>query len=219
MPNALLQFQQMISDVNRLLEHHPNFEAALPGKPSNDEGPLLRSCVLLIYAAWEYYFEESLIEAAQELASNDLNMLPSETKKWVSGRPPTSKDAWNLAGEGWRSTLKGTVEVYARGIEKDPTSWGLNTVNSFAVETAHSTLFGIQVLSSISWQRMSSSKVKKKLDDLVRLRGDIAHGKWTPSPLHLAHVRDWISFADKLATNHDKLLFRWLGSLANGLAT
>lgn len=89
MTDALDALQVALADVDNLIEHHP--KTAEPGRgrgrgrPSTDEGPLLRSCVLLIYAAWEVYVEDSLVCVVQQLAEGaGPDHLPKALRAFAS---------------------------------------------------------------------------------------------------------------------------------------
>jgi hypothetical protein len=218
MSEALVQFEKMLSDVERLLAHHPNFYNPLPGKPANDEGPLLRSCIVLTYAAWEFYFEESLIEVATAFSEHPIDYLPETLRKWVGAQKVTTSDPWALAGDGWRKALVNAVTIYTRGVENDPTSFGINTANSWNVEDVHRKVLGVSILRQIRWGHAKNEYVRETLDELVRLRGDIAHGKGPTEPLHLSHVKTWIKFAERLVRQYDTRLFKWVDKHFDGLA-
>lgn len=215
---AFDHFQALMSDVDNLIEHHPKFLEPFQGRPVGDEGPLLRSCVVLMYAAWEVYFEDSLIEAATELAQRDRGDIPQATLDYLAGK--VSGDPWRLADDGWRTALIEVVTETVRGREDDQGSYGVNTASPRTVSQLQRDILGVSILDRSTWSargRSTSKGVKDQLTKLVRLRGEIAHTGRPLTSLHLRHVRDWRTFVRKLAETHDAKLAAWLTETTNSL--
>lgn len=218
MSDALDHFEALMSDVDNLIAHHPKFIEPLRGHPATDEGPLLRSCIVLIYAAWEVYFEDSLIKAAGALAQRDRVDIPEQTLAWLGER--VADDPWRLADNGWRVALVEAVTELVRGREDDALSFGVNTASPGTVSTLQYNVLGDSILERCTWSapgRSTSKGVKDALMRLVRLRGEIAHNGRPAGPLHLRHVRDWRKFIRRLAEKHDEQLSLWLFGNANAL--
>lgn len=218
MSAALDHFESLMSDVGNLIEHHPKFLEPVQGRPVNDEGPLLRSCIVLIYAAWEVYFEDSLIEAATELAQRERSYIPSETLDYLAAN--VSGDPWRLADDGWRSALVEVVTEAVRGREDEEGSFGVNTASPKTVSLLQHKILGASIIDRSTWSargRSTGKGVKDQLTKLVRLRGEIAHTGRPLTPLHLKHVRDWQNFTRRLATTHDEKMSAWLWETSSTL--
>lgn len=174
MSDALAHFQLLLADVDNLIEHHPKFVEPLPGRPTSDEGPLLRSCIVLTYAAWEVYFEDSLIEASLILSRGERSDLPQATLDYVAKK--SRETPWSLADAGWRNELVRIVTERVRGTPNNASSFGVNTAGPGIVNSLLDEILGVRTLNQCAWKGAKSDTVKSKLSALVKLRGDIAHG-------------------------------------------
>jgi hypothetical protein len=85
MSQALDRLNVMLGDVDNLLEFHPAARSNGKGRPAGDLKPLLRSSVVLTYAAWEVYVEDSMIETVRGIAQPPTvpARLPEELRKFV----------------------------------------------------------------------------------------------------------------------------------------
>ncbi len=205
---ALKALQTALGDVDNLIEHHPKAADPGRGRPTTDEGPLLRSCVLLTYAAWEVYVEDGLIWAVEQLAHRSApDHLPPALRKFVAAA--VGADPWQLAGAAWRAATVAAVTARVRGTE-DADSVGVNTAGPGQVIALHDEVLGVRLLNHCRWQKMSTGKVKGELASFVRIRGAIAHTGQPPGPLHLKDVRDWRAFVKRLAETLDRHLEVWV---------
>lgn len=212
MTSALDALQVALADVDNIIKHHPKATQPSRGRPKTDEGPLLRSCVLLIYAAWEVYVEDSLVWAVEQLArSSDPESLPVTLRSFVAGA--IGADPWQLAGDAWRTAAVAAVVNRVRGGE-DEDSFGVNTAGPRQINGLHDQVLGERLLDQCRWQRMSTKRVKQELATLVRIRGAIAHTGKTEGPLHLVGVREWRSFIERLARRLDSHLTAWVADRA-----
>jgi hypothetical protein len=210
MTPALDALTTALCDVDNLIEHHPKAIDPGRGRPVTDEGPLLRSCVLLTYAAWEVYIEDGLIWAVEKLACQSFpDQLPEALRTFVADA--VGSDPWKLAGDSWRETTVGAVTVRVRGTEEDD-SFGVNTAGPRQVIALHDQVLGARLLNYCRWQKMPVSRVKEELASLVRIRGSIAHTGQPPGSLDLKGVRSWRAFVQRLASQLDQQLERWVGN-------
>src|SRR5262249_41449291 len=87
------------------------------------------------------------------------------------GNANNGLNAWKLAGAGWKQVLRDNLkEVLAR------TTGSLNTPKTAQVEELFEKTIGLSNLSSLwRWHGSNPKKAAEKLDDLVTLRGSIAH--------------------------------------------
>ncbi len=207
MTPALDALQIALLDVDNLIEHHPKASDPAAGRPATDEGPLLRGCVLLTYAAWEVYVEDSVIWAVTQVAAEaSPDQLPAALRIFVA--EAVDKDPWRLAGDGWRDAAIATVTARVRG-DAGGQSFGMNTAGPGQVVTLHKQVLGVSLLDNCRWQKKSTVAVKKDLSEFVGIRGEIAHTGRPPGPLHLKGVRDWRGFVQRLATTLDRHIEEW----------
>ena len=210
MSKALDRLGVMLGDVDNLLDYHPAAAAPARGRPPGDLKPLLRSCVVLTYAAWEVYVEDGMIEAAESVAqsSSGPGEVPAALRAFVAS---WCKDPWWLAGDGWRKTITDAVTEHVRGDEA--ITFGINTAGPKQVSELHRDVLGVDLLKQCKWQNMPNAKVRSELAALVRIRGKIAHAGTTPGELDLKGTRSWRDFIDRLARTLDARLDDWLSSL------
>jgi RiboL-PSP-HEPN len=73
MPSRSLQifYYNLLNDINQLIKIHDTLNK---GKGRKSLGHLTRSGVVLLCAAWEVYIEEVLVEAANYLKKNTINL-------------------------------------------------------------------------------------------------------------------------------------------------
>lgn len=209
MTAALDNLKTILQDVDNLLSHHPKATAPTRGRPESDEGPLNRSCVVLAYAAWEVYAEDSLVWVAERLASVPApEDLPDATRAFIAAQV---SDPWKMTGEGWRTVLVDGVQRLVQGDPEDETSFGVNTAGPRQIAALHSKVIGVRLLDRCSWSRNDNDKVKRDLAHLVRERGSIVHTGKPLGTLHLARVRQWRNWIETIASSLDREITTWLG--------
>jgi len=119
----------------------------------------------MLCAAWELYLEEVAIESAKFLCNknNSPKDLPKQVQKEISNSVKTSKHELKpleLSGDGWKEIYISHVDVLTKK---------LNTPKSPVVDELFKITVGIKNISD-QW-----TLGKKKIDDFVTARGDIAH--------------------------------------------
>lgn len=207
-----MKLQTQLKDVDSLISLHPNrqpgAEVKGAGRPSGTSTPpLLRSCVLLTYAAWEVYVEDSALEAATKVADQAVfEKVPQATRTLLAGK--VKGDPWSLAGDGWRQVLKDQVKLLVHGDEKR--SFGINTADPEQISFLHKDVFGSNLLAQCSWRGVSKDKVGSDLALLVNVRGAIAHKGQPDEALNLGGVEAWRTFVWNLGEALDKKIEAWL---------
>lgn len=208
MTPALEALEIQLGDVDNLISHHSSVINPRRGRPAIDEGPLLRSCVLLAYAAWEVYIENSLIWAVEQLTSRSSpDRLPDALRSYV-GRT-VEKEPWKLAGEDWRETAVKIVTTRVRG-DEDAGAYGVNTAGPGLIVSLHREVLGARLLNDCGWTNSPPVKVKEDLQLFVKVRGSIAHTGSTEGSLYLDGVRSWRDFIKRLAGQLDRRLEDWV---------
>lgn len=192
--------------MDNLIERHPN-RAGTPEdrparRPPGEHSPLLRSCVLLTYAAWEVYAEDSVVAAVESLVTGgDLHQLPTALRDFAA----KGADPWAFAGDGWRQAVLDSVTLRVRGDERSTSAgkFGINSAGPGQLMKLHDEVFGDRPLNRCRWQKMSPASVKNQLALLVEVRGSIAHTGTTPGNLNLSGVESWRSFVWSLGQKLD----------------
>lgn len=174
-PDHIQALEENISEVKRLLEIHKGLAGNAPGRKHNVE-VLNKSAIVLLVACWEALIED-LAEAAYSALladAKDHMVLPFDVLTLASKPLKDDNDnrkVWRLAGDGWKTVLLDHKEaVFKQYIGK------LNTPKPKQVDALFQSLLGLpSISSSWHWKRMSSENAIKALEDLIELRGSIAH--------------------------------------------
>lgn len=173
-------FEKNFKDVENLFSIHGNITKGVRGQGRNLTPSLLRSIVITLSACWEAYVEDVCLEGAKLVRTlNDPSKLPNGIKSKIVTplkSNPNPIEIFNLAGGGWRKLYDEQVRNLCDGL-----AGGLNTPNSKNVTQLLETIFGLKrVHEQWSWSGMNPANAAKKLDELVVLRGSIAHGRAQP---------------------------------------
>lgn len=170
------RFDRGLGDVDRLMEIHSELGGTDRGQRVGLE-PLNRSAVVLLTAVWEGFVEDTASSAVERLveAAGGPDDLPARLRATVAKEIKSDQHqlaAWRLAGDGWRTHLRERLPEYA-----DHRARGLNTPNSRRVEALFDDTIGLErITDAWTWQKMRPERAREKLDQMIRRRGDIAHG-------------------------------------------
>ncbi|MEV4211172.1 HEPN domain-containing protein [Micromonospora sp. NPDC049662] len=196
--NATLVFEKLEQDVNALLTLHSG--AGSPGRPKGNNGPLLRSALVVLVTAWENYVEQVLSEAIDHVIPTiaaDPTLLSPLLEEAVANK--AAKSVWAVIGDGWLDVARKRVshEIYT-----------LNNAASRQVNDLVKKVLGIEnILDAVNWQQYDAAKAQVELTSLVNdIRGEIVHRGTTPGSLHLAGVESWRSFMNNLVCCFDDAL-------------
>jgi hypothetical protein len=195
-------------DVDYVMSRHPNSDGRRGSQgPDAPAMALGRSAVLLTYAAWEVYCEESLLEIAEWLASRPLDRLPAATRSFISDK--AKSDPWVLE-QGWSAALVELVKRETLGTGQEP-NWGMNNANAAGVIKLQKAILGHAPLKDVRWAHASNDWALAKLERFVRLRGEIAHSGRQKSRLWAGDFNlDWRVFVEKLTEELDYAIRMWL---------
>jgi hypothetical protein len=187
-----------------------SFSKTTQGKPSSAERSLFAASAVFAYAVWEFYAEELSIESVKFLAGNiDEQHVPEAARKLVEHNSKT----WDLAVHpGWRQLWIDRVSERARGKEGTDDSFGLSTANESKVKRLFEHI-GVDPFLSVNVEVPSGDSPTSKLDDLVRLRGQIAHTGKAPTDFYKGDAVWYQEFIGKLATAVDESVRDQLGAL------
>ncbi len=170
-PSHLRGLFANLSEVDQLVAMHEVFAGPGPGR-KHDVEVLNKSAIVLVVACWEAYVEDLADACLEYMIKNakDHSVFPNVVLERV-GSKYSGNNAWRLAGEGWRSALSDNLkEILAR------TTGTLNTPKTVQVDELFLKAVGHARLSSCwCWRGRTASQASKALDDLVALRGAIAH--------------------------------------------
>ena len=192
--SSLAKIRSNLIDVDRLIQSH----AALGGEDRGRRslGHITRAGVLLICAAWERYIELLLAESVDMLcdATPLPTNLPLSVQKHFSALVKEAKHQLmplHLAGEGWKQVYKSYTQDAASR---------LNTPSSRNIDRLFLHFTGLVDLSQ-SW-----SQGAIPLDEIVTLRGDVAHKGREAQYIRIGSLRDHRALVLRNAIDTDNAL-------------
>ena len=193
-----------MNEVKRLSAIHSDIGGSGPGRKHNIE-VLNRSAIVLIVACWESYIEDLACIAFDYLLTNakQPHHIPSKVLTTASKDLKENKDeskVWELAGDGWRKVLKRhRKSVLDRYVGK------LNTPRPKQIDDLYETLLGMKNVSKAwAWKGTTNKRALERLDNLITLRGEIAHRVVAGNSVHKKHVdqaRHLIGFLSAVLSN------------------
>lgn len=187
-------------EVDALIAIHRSFTRGKAGRPQKALAVLHKSAVVLLVACWEAYVEDLARTAFDEIFSraSSPDIFPGSVLS-VAGRPlKEDKDdrrVWDLAGDGWKQVIQRYKEtVLEEYIGR------LNTPRPSQVDSLFERLIGLKRLSSCwRWTGMSNQRVLDRLNQLIDLRGEIAHRVEASRRIYKKEVDDYSQFINRLA--------------------
>lgn len=191
-------YQQIDNDVEALLGLHTG--SGEPGRPVGNNAPLLRSAIVLLVTAWENYVEQAITEVfnhAEPAIRSDHNLLSAHLRSAVAKK--AKDDPWAVVHDGWLTVARARAAYEIRSFN--------NAATKQTNQLVHEVLGCADVLDSVGWQAVSSTKAQADLTELVNdIRGEIVHRGTTPGNLNLPAVRNWRRFLGNLVKSFDKAL-------------
>lgn len=212
MPDSkpLIRLEKRLADARRLVEIHEEATGPDPGRRHNYD-VLNRSAVVLAVAAWESFIEDLAAANARFLARRlfNANAMPDHVRDgmlfWMHAEHKlhtlnrTSKDAlWRLTDDKWRTEY---VRFAVSKLKR------FNTPNHDNVRRLFSEIFGIEdVARSWGYRRWPHEIYVRKLNELLRLRHEIAHGTIGDEAVRKTRARDGINLVSALSSRTDGAL-------------
>ena len=183
--------------IDNLFEIHAKITGGVQGQGRRLTPSLLRASLVFMCASWETFIEDICIEGADILISEvgDAPRVPNGIKSKIARDLREAKnplDIWQIAGDGWKAAFKDKVVKLCDG-----QSGGLNTPNYKNVSGLLYDIFGLKLEPHWRWQGMTSKAAIGKLDQIVRLRGGVAHGQ-NPGSLNIQMCRDYNNHIEHL---------------------
>jgi RiboL-PSP-HEPN len=161
--------------VERLLTIHKTLGGSGPGRRHNLE-VLNKSAVVLTCAYWEAFIEDLAAEALEHLAehSSSAQDVPQELQLSIAPELERQKHQlamWQLADAQWRKLLRERADRIT-GV----TDRSLSNPTSGKVDEFLSSQAGIvKVTDSWRWSSTTANAARRRLDEFVDLRNQIAH--------------------------------------------
>lgn len=187
-------------EVNRLLEIHVDISGSGPGRKRNVQ-VLNKSALILLLACWEAYIEDAAENCFEFMLNNAsapdvfpehvLALAAKEVKKAETQR------IWGLSGDGWRDELTRHKDKI---LNKYIVKGSFNTPSSGNIDRLFAELVGLTSISSEwFWPSMTNERAKSKLEELIDLRGSIAHRVEASRTVYKKDVEFYKKFISRLA--------------------
>ncbi len=198
-PAHIDSLKKNLEEIQRILEIHSLISGSGRGYKHNVQ-VLNKSAIVLLLACWEAYVED--------LAKNSFQYMLSKTKEptvfpdhvlAIAGKEikKSNNDIWKLANSGWKSIMEAHKESI---LEKYIVRGSFNTPNPKNIDSLFSNLIGYTSISSKwYWKGMSFDRSKEKLNELIELRGNIAHRVVASKKVTKAYVMETREFTLRLA--------------------
>lgn len=198
-PGHLLSLERNLGDITRLLELHAKVSKTGGGRLAALQ-VLNKSAIVLLAACWEAYVEDLAIASFDWLLtkSPSPNVFPNRVRARASHALREDKNElaiWALAGDGWRSVL-----TNHRNTSIGAMIGTFNSPKAQQVDNLYESLLGIPSLSGEwRWPGMPVDKARRKLDQLIGIRGNIAHRVRHVRQVRRPEVDDYVAFINRLA--------------------
>jgi len=172
---------------------------------------IFRSAVVLLIASWEQYIEQ-LAESSITVLTNrlrDSSTLPENVKQSTAlfsisekrnNLREFSESVWLFADKGWKiAHIK-----YCKNLTSH-----LNTASPSNVKDLYWNVLGIRNVTLVwSFQELSPEQCVEKLNDVVDLRHDIAHGtNARANELTQENIRENVEFISSIANTTYQAIF------------
>lgn len=204
-----VRFEKGFRDIDHLIDIHKSL-GVLETFDEDDEVEeeldysdhkyvVLKSSIVLMVSHWEAYVEDICGEAIDFIVRNSPSSekLPKSLKKQIANEIKEDRNeikAWELAGENWRDVVKKRLSEY-----QEQRNWKFNSPKSQPVISFFDKYLGIEDISK-RWRHkdLSADECRKKLDEIVEVRGAIAHRGHPPKEVTLELAEDYSSFLKML---------------------
>jgi hypothetical protein len=199
-----------VKEVLRLIEIHEKMTGTGRGRRHN-VAILNKSGIVLIVSCWEAFVEDLashafswLLQQAQSPSVFPTRVLTLSSKDLREA--PDARRVWELADGGWRDVLaRHRDETLRRSVGR------LNTPRPKQVDELFGELLGIARFSTCwRWHNVPNDRVKERLEDLVTLRGEIAHRVVSSRPVKKGDVEAAAQLIQCLAVTSSNTVRKFL---------
>jgi hypothetical protein len=204
MPSLAIQsFQANRKDADALVTMYAQLSMLSVAIP--DLTPLNKAVVVFVCAAWESYCEDLVDEAVRHIVADcpDHTKLPKGLRLLIAKQAKDDLNPlspWDLAADGWKTLIANNASTY---IKSWTGKW--HTPKPVPVDELFLKCLGVTDISNRwTWPGCTSYDARRKLDEFVVLRGDIAHRLTADPALLKQQGLDFASHVDQLASITDR---------------
>lgn len=165
-----------------LIRIHDEKTGGGKGRPPQELEALKRSALILAVTAWESFVEDTVsAELEKRLGtakqpSDFQKVFNGAAAEWLDPQRSPKRFGPDLArwtGDEWKDRIR---DSFAKTLDT------FHTPNSENTSQLFQRYLDVDIEASWAWQRVSPSIAKKKLDELVELRGRVVHRGRTGHP-------------------------------------
>jgi len=210
----LQNFHENIKEVEVLFAIHKALTGVKRGRRDHYVAVLNKSSVVLLVACWEAFIEGLANETFSVLLAKATNPFhfPKEVQKCLSRYVKEDKNelkVLELANNGWKDIFKQYKIANTKKF-----LGGFNTPSAKNIDDLFTKLIGLNNLSkSWSWHTITPASARRRLERLIKLRGDIAHKVKSKRPIHKGAVQKHVEFIERLANHSNTRVDNYLKSL------
>lgn len=204
-PPHIQTFLDNRDEVKRLASIHYKVVGTGRGKISSDGLVLNKSAIVLLVACWESYIETIVSDAFDFMLANaseyqvfPTSVLVKSTKELRAAKD--EREIWSLAGEGWKKVLT----TYKDGVFKQQLDY-FHVPRPENVDELFSKTIGLEKISKTwTWRGQNNGDTIRTLNELIDLRGSIAHKIKINETITKKDVLYYLNFVNNLtvATNN-----------------
>lgn len=210
-PQHLSELLDNLSEVSQLIGIHEAIAGTGPGRKRHVE-VLNKSAIVLVVACWEAFVEDLAKAGLEHLIKHakDHTIFPKPVLDRVASKH-SGIHAWDLAGSGWKTALNDNLrEVLAK------TTGALNTPRAPQIDELFEKTLGLKTLSGCwAWPGRSSAQSIAALDQLVTLRGSIAHRVQHSRSVLKRDVNSAVELVSRLAAKSNNEVRRFILTRSN----
>jgi hypothetical protein len=171
---AASKYMNGSADIGHLLAIHEILSGTARGR--RDLDVLNKSAIVLLCAYWEAFCEDLADDALHHLLAHSPqpSALPKGLQKRIAKElkeDPHELSPWKLAGDNWKAHLQ--LRLASTRARRN---FDWNSPRSANADKLFDDVVGIPKVSAAwHWKHVSVEAARKKLDEIVALRGAIAH--------------------------------------------
>lgn len=166
-----------------LVNIHDQKTGGSKGRPSQEREALKRSALILTVTAWESFVEGTVTQRFS--AKLNAATTPAEVKgifnsvadEWLDPNRSLRRHGPDLVawtGNRWKELI---LQAFRATLE------AFHTPNTENTNKLFKKYLGIAIKQNWSWHGVSSPTAQRRLDDLIKLRGQVVHRGKTGHPL------------------------------------
>ena len=176
---ARANFNEARNHAISLIRIHDSLTGGAVGRPDGEYEALKKSALILAVTAWESFVEgtvkeqmEILLNSVSDPRSNARvsKIFNAAAEEWIgpNAEPkPKPTDAADWTGDGWKARIAASLDSHLKTFHSPTTE---NTEKLFR------RFLGLKNFpDNWHWQSVGYAAAQKKLNDLIKLRGEAVH--------------------------------------------